>query len=93
MQNSPGWLGSGGSALTLGLCALTCPCRAAGSYLPRINIKSQKIVSPKAGWQEGEEGKEGSSPEGSDQTQEEHKGEQTPGDDKTRRSISNMASH
>lgn len=35
------------------------------SYLPRINIKSQKIVSPKAGWQEGEEGKEASSPEGS----------------------------
>lgn len=33
-------------------------------YLPRINIKSQKIVSPKAGWQKSKEGKEAPSPEG-----------------------------
>lgn len=62
----------------------SCPSSA---YLPRINIKSQKIVSPKAGWQEGKEGKEASSPEGGSdnkiktQTQTVTK-EQTPGGDR-----------
>lgn len=32
-------------------------------YLPRINIKGQKIVSPKAGWQKREERKETPAPE------------------------------
>ena len=38
-------------------------------YLPRVNIKSQKIVSPEAGRQEGKEGKEASSPEGGETKQ------------------------
>lgn len=45
--------------------ARTRPLSPAGAYLPGINIKSQKIVSPKAGWQKGKEGKEAPSPEGS----------------------------
>ncbi len=45
-----------------------CVCLCAGRrtprcYLPRINIKGQKIVSPKAGWQKREERKETPAPE------------------------------
>lgn len=56
--------------VTDGLWRVNMPQSAAGAYLPRINIKSQKIVSPKAGWQEGKEGKEASSPEGSNKHRE-----------------------
>lgn len=67
---SPGWRVT--RCLGSILWFVVLPVHAAGvessgpasAYLPRINIKSQKIVSPKAGWQEGKEGKEASSPEG-----------------------------
>lgn len=47
------------------VCVFGSPELGAGRrrYLPRINIKGQKIVSPKAGWQKREERKETPAPE------------------------------
>lgn len=41
----------------------------AGVYLPGINIKSQKRVSPQAGGQQGEEGEDAPAPAGPDRRQ------------------------
>lgn len=45
-------------------CWLQFPSGPAGVYLPGINIKSQKRVSPEAGGQQGEEGEDAPAPGG-----------------------------
>lgn len=73
--------------------ALQCVClsgrRTPRCYLPRINIKGQKIVSPKAGWQKREERKETPAPE-AEWTEQKAKDQVG---DKTWCSISNSDTH